>query len=137
MTTCGIWWTIGLVVLCVIGIILGEARPAAKKTPNREQEKPRREKETGPADEPLTIVFRRAEQKIVTCHACTDMRRGYTVSFAGADADEEWARTLEYEKKALACTLAEQALAAGGVAYRMENGILHAELRAIAGEAEP
>lgn len=138
MTTCGIGWTIGIIVLCAIGVAVGAARSntQGKKTPQREAltTPPNRKSSIDSPFETAAHVFRRADARIVECRASTDLRRGYLVGFSGMDSDEEWARNLRYAKEELAAVLAEQALAAGAIRFRLVDGELRAELRAIVGQ---
>lgn len=143
MTTCGICWTLGIIALCVIGVAVGAARSTTQGK-HSERELPQSLRDSSLREgakrgeespfEPTTLVFRRADAKIVECRAATDLRKGYMVGFSGMDKDEEWSRTLRYAKEELACVLAEQALAAGGIRFQLVNGELRAELRAIVGQ---
>ena len=137
MTTCGVWWTLGIIVLCVIGVAVGAARSttqarektltAARSSPSRGAEETRG-KPGESAFEPSTLVFHTAENRIVRCRAANDLRRGYMVGPPGMERGEEWSRTLLYAKKELACVLAEQALAGGGIRFEFRDGELRAEL---------
>jgi hypothetical protein len=71
------------------------------------------------------------ENRIVKCNAATDLRRSYMVGSPGMERGEEWSRTLLYAKKELACVLAEQALQAGGIRFRLTDGELRAEMIAV------
>ena len=133
MTTCGVWWTLGIIALCVIGVAVGAARSttqarekpltATRSSPSRGA---KRAEES--AFEPSTLVFHTAENRIVRCRAANDLRRGYMVGPPGMERGEEWSRTLLYAKKELACVLAEQALAGGGIRFEFRDGELRAEL---------
>ena len=133
MTTCGVWWTLGIIALCVIGVAVGAARSttqarekpltATRSSPSRGA---KRAEES--AFEPSTLVFHTAENRIVRCRAATDLRRGYMVGPPGMERGEEWSRTLIYAKKELACVLAEQALAGGGIRFELRDGELRAEM---------
>lgn len=140
MTTCGVWWTLGIIALCVIGVAVGAARSTAqarekpitatRSSPSRGAEEARG-KPGESAFEPSTLVFHTAENRIVRCRAATDLRNGYIVGFSGMERDEQWSRALVYAKKELACVLAEQALAGGGIRFEFRDGELRAELCAV------
>lgn len=138
MTTCGIGWTIGIIVLCIIGVAVGAARSntKGKETPQREALKPPQKRKSSVESpfETAAHVFRRADARIVECRASTDLRRGYMVGPPGMERGEEWSRTLLYAKKELACVLAEQALAAGGIRFQLVDGELKAELCVVSRE---
>ena len=140
MTTCGVWWTLGIIALCVIGVAVGAARSTAqarekpltatRSSPSRGAEETRG-KPGESAFEPSTLVFHTAENRIVRCRAATDLRNGYIVGFSGMERDEQWSRALVYAKKELACVLAEQALAGGGIRFQLRDGELRAVLLAV------
>lgn len=136
MTTCGMWWTILIIALCVIGVAFGAARSTAQarrraEEPSQSLRDSSAKKEGESAFEPSTLVFHTAENRIVRCRAATDLRSGYIVGFSGMEKDEEWSRTLVYAKKELACVLAEQVLAGGGIRFQLRDGELQAELLAV------
>ena len=136
MTTCGICWTLAIIALCVIGVAVGAARSTAQA--RRRAEEPsqslrdrgaKRAEES--AFEPSTLVFHTSENRIVRCRAANDLRNGYIVGFSGMERDEQWSRALVYAKKELACVLAEQALAGGGIRFELRDGELRAEMVAV------
>lgn len=137
MTTCGVWWTLGIIALCIIGVAIGAARSTAQaRRPEREEPsqslRDSSAKRAGEsAFEPSTLVFHTAENRIVRCRAATDLRNGYIVGFSGMEKDEEWSRTLVYAKKELACVLAEQVLDGGGIRFELRDGELRAEMVAV------
>lgn len=136
MTTCGIWWTLGIIALCIIGVAVGAARSttqAREKPLTATRSSPSRGAGTpgGSAFEPSTVVFHTAENRIVRCRAANDLRKGYIVGDPGMERDEQWSRALVYAKKELACVLAEQALAGGGIRFEFRDGELRAELIAV------
>ena len=126
-----------IIVLCVIGVAFGAARSETQC--GRSAEEPSQSlRDSSPgggakragesAFEPSTLVFHTAENRIVRCRAATDLRNGYIVGFSGMKRDEQWSRALIYAKKELACVLAEQALAGGGIRFEFRDGELRAEL---------
>lgn len=131
------WWTILIIALCVIGVAFGAARSTAQARRTEPSQSLRDSSQGGAkragesAFEPSTLVFHTAENRIVRCRAATDLRRGYIVGFSGMEKDEEWSRTLVYAKKELACVLAEQVLAGGGIRFQLRDGELRAELLAV------
>ena len=138
MTTCGMWWTILIIALCVIGVAFGAARSTAQARRPEREEPSQSLRDSGGAKragesafEPSTLVFHTAENRIVRCRAATNLRNGYIVGFSGMERDEEWSRTLVYAKKELACVLAEQVLAGGGIRFQLRDGELRAELLAV------
>ena len=134
MTTCGMWWTILIIALCVIGVAFGAARSTAQERRPEPSQSLRDSSAKGAGEsafEPSTLVFHTAENRIVRCRAATDLRKGYIVGFSGMEKDEEWSRTLVYAKKELACVLAEQVLAGGGIRFQLRDGELRAELLAV------
>ena len=127
-----------IIALCVIGVAVGAARSTAQA--RRRAEEPKREGLTKPPDrgssiespfQPITLVFHTAENRIVRCRAATDLRNGYIVGSPGMERDEQWSRALVYAKKELACVLAEQVLAGGGIRFQLRDGELRAELLAV------
>ena len=135
MTRCGMVCLGVLFALSVVGLIVGALHQ--EKTPGRHTGK----KPQGPVYRdagafcPPPVIFRREEERIVTCKAATDMRKICFEGLWGADDPEKRrAAGIKYAKQELAALLAEQALAAGGIRFYEEGGELRAELRALVSE---
>ena len=69
------------------------------------------------------VLFRTAEARFINCKAQTVMDPG-AVEIYGE-------RAARLERECLAYSLADQLLAAGGIAFRKDGNVLRAELRAV------
>ena len=137
MTRCGMVCCWVVLAVSIIGVLAGAGlqKRAEKKRPQHIKEMTRvPERDAGPFYTP-PVIFRREEERIVTCKAATDMRKIYFEGLWGADEPEKrHAAGIKYAKQELAALLAEQALAAGGIRFYEEGGELRAELRALVSE---
>jgi len=133
MTKCGIICTCVIIIIAMAALVICSVRGEKGKDAKRAAEGvgPYKKDVPGSAFEPGPLVFRTMENRIVKCNAATDLRRGYMVGSPGMERGEEWSRTLLYAKKELACVLAEQALQAGGIRFRLTDGELLAEMIAV------
>lgn len=135
MTPCGNAVLIGILVLSVIGLIVGAVRQ--KGTPPRVSGYQPKAGKLGPPpdrgssfEEP--VRFRTTDAVFVDCRAEMpsaqerDIREmGFSMGLEGSAA------VRRYQRKELAYVLADQLLAAGGIAFSTENGMLRAQLRAV------
>ena len=71
------------------------------------------------------VKFRTAEMRFVECKAESDL------SHYQEEREVMGQRAMMYEKRELAYLLADQLLASDGIAFREENGVLRAELKAV------
>lgn len=133
MTRCGVICTCVIIIIAMAALVICSVRGEKGKDPKRAAGGvgPYKKEVQGTPYEPGPLVFRTAENRIVKCSAATDLRRGYMVGSPGMERGEEWSRTLLYAKKELACVLAEQALQAGGIRFRLTDGELRAEMIAV------
>ena len=134
MTPYGNAVLIGILVLSVIGLIAGAARQSGSKPLTAARSSHRREAEGGPRDMGPTepVRFRTTDAVFVDCRAEMpsaqerDIREmGFSMGLEGSAA------VRRYQRKELAYVLADQLLAAGGIAFSTENGMLRAQLRAV------
>ena len=121
---------IGILVLSVIGLIVGALRGERKPS----QGSPRGGAKKGARDMGPTepVRFRTTDAVFVDCRAEMpsaqerDIREmGFSMGLEGSAA------VRRYQRKELAYVLADQLLAAGGIAFSTENGMLRAQLRAV------
>ena len=131
MTKCGVICTCVIIIIAMAALVICSVRGEKGGKPTGEGAKKGPKTVPGTPYEPGPLVFRTAENRIVKCSAATDLRRGYMVGPPGMERGEEWSRTLLYAKKELACVLAEQALQAGGIRFRLTDGELRAEMIAV------
>lgn len=133
MTKCGVICTCVIIIIAMAALVICAVRGEKRKDTKRAAwgVGPYKKKVPGTPYEPGPLVFRTMENRIVKCSAATDLRRGYMVGPPGMERGEEWSRTLLYAKKELACVLAEQALQAGGIRFRLTDGELRAEMIAV------
>ena len=134
MTPYGNAVLIGILVLSVIGLIAGALRgertgdkPLRRGAPCRGAKEGARD--MGPTE---TVRFRTTDAVFVDCRAEMpsaqerDIREmGFSMGLEGSAA------VRRYQRKELAYVLADQLLAAGGIAFSTENGMLRAQLRAV------
>ena len=148
MTTCGYFWTIVIIVLCIIGVTVSAVRGEKSGKPGQQTRaaegvgpyRPNRGILTTPPNrgssiEPGPRAFRRGGARYVTCQASTRLDDGYIVSMGGRRGDDP-EKMLRYAKKELAAILAEQALAAGGIEFTQAGGELRAFMRTVTGREE-
>lgn len=69
------------------------------------------------------VLFRTAEMRFVSCKASRSRRL--------EDVEIYGERALRMERQELAYILADQLLASGGIAFREEEGVLRAEVKAV------
>ena len=139
MTKCGIICTCVIIIIAMAALVICSVRgeKGGKPSQSLRDSSPKGGAKKGTKTvpgtpyEPGPLVFRTMENRIVKCSAATDLRRGCMVGSPGMERGEEWSRTLLYAKKELACVLAEQALQAGGIRFRLTDGELRAEMIAV------
>lgn len=140
MTPYGNAVLIGILVLSVIGLIAGALRgertgdKPLSHGAGRRASSPRGGAKEGTRDMGPTepVRFRTTDAVFVDCRAEMpsaqerDIREmGFSMGLEGSAA------VRRYQRKELAYVLADQLLAAGGIAFSTENGMLRAQLRAV------
>ena len=134
MTPYGNAVLIGILVLSVIGLIAGALRGERKPSQALRASSPRGGAKKGARDMGPTepVRFRTTDAVFVDCRAEMpsaqerDIREmGFSMGLEGSAA------VRRYQRKELAYVLADQLLAAGGIAFSTENGMLRAQLRAV------
>ena len=78
------------------------------------------------------VIFRRAEQRILTCRASMELDDGaITARGYSAGSPEQRAQAERYARKELAYLLTDQLLEAGGIRFVSEGTSRRAEIKAV------
>lgn len=139
MTRCGIICTCVIIIIAMAALVIWSVRGEKGGKPSQSLRDGGAKKGpktvVGTPYEPGPLVFRRGEAKIVTCSAVMDLRQMWFEGLWSAKEPEEQRKAgYKYAKQELAARLADQALAAGGIRFFEDGGMLRAELRAMVGE---
>ena len=121
MTPIGTGCLLGLVILAMAALLYCAVTPREQKDAGRRE----RAKQSAALPElpREPVLFRTAEARFINCKAHTVMDPG-AVEIYGE-------RAARLERECLAYSLADQLLAAGGIAFRKDGNVLRAELRAV------
>lgn len=136
MTTIGTTCMAVMVALGLAGVVLGSVTQEKRSTRRRVLRAPQETPAVLPRTKAEPVVFRRAEEKIVTCRSAEADPVGTLMALGFAPDQAGEPRAQEYLRKELAYNLADQLIKAGGIRFYQEEDFISAELRALMPEAE-
>ena len=125
MTPIGTGCLIVMMIMAMAALLYCAVTPREQKDAGRRGRRPLRSEAPRmlPEIPGEPVLFRTAEARFINCKAQTTVDPG-TVEIYGE-------RAARLEREYLAYNLADQLLAAGGIAFRKDGNILRAELRAV------
>ena len=128
MTRTGTICMVIIIITSIAGMIFCSVTQSRITGAGRRGRRPLRDEKAAEelAGEP--VLFRTAEMRFVSCKASRSRRL--------EDVEIYGERALRMERQELAYILADQLLASGGIAFREEEGVLRAEVKAVLPEVQ-